>query len=660
MTRFLPLATVPQSASRPCGRSTLAGKPASTPFTRRSALLVWVPAALACAWAACPTSVPLRAATLDLSALSRRASVRYTTVPRKVLAFYYPWYEHSVDPAGKPQKSSWKDVDSAKKRIANVAHFPLLGPYHSHDPQVMAQHCTWARQAGIDGWIASWWGKGSPTDRALGPLLDHCRKARLAATIYYETVPPPQTAASASADLLDVLHRYGRHPAWLRVQGKPVVFIYGRAVGQIGLPAWLAVVDEVNRRYPPGAVLIGDDTSRAAARIFDGIHTYNPVGAMKDKSLQELRQWARKSYGVWGANADAFGRISTVTVVPGYDDTKIRKPGLAVDRMDRQLYQIQWEEALAANPHWVLVTSWNEWYEGSEIEPSIEFGDKYLRLTGQFAARFKAAAPRPGAKGPAPADAAAKWFQSAGMLKGLQAALLPDLDSPAVWVLAHLPTPPEVLSWERAAALRSEDARRWPILVYAGGEHYRQTVGQPGDVDAGLLRYLEGGGLLLVLPAGPMPLHYNEHGRAVGLAEKIGLPLSISGPEGGWESPPPGVRLRFVQVGRPLPHVPAEFPFPPEGDVRWRPLVRHRLAPGDRVIPLIELRDETGKHYGDAAALVEHRTTPPKNAKLLYAWFGLLQGPYAEQVAADLVLLAAQQAGRAPGREASFPGPKNR
>lgn len=599
---------------------------------------------LASAMAIWFSSAASQAAPLDLSALNRRMAERYTQVPRKVLAFYYPWYEHHLDAQGNVQRSSWKGVDAAKKWIANVPHFPLLGPYHSQDPKLMAQHCTWAREAGIDGWIASWWGKGSPTDRALGLLLEHSQKAGLEVTLYYETVPHPQNASSAADDLVDVLQRYGGHPAWLRVQGKPVVFVYGRAVGEIGLPGWLAVIDEVNRRYRPGAVFIGDDTTPAAARIFDGIHTYNPVGAMKDKSASELRGWARSTYATWVANADAFGRISTVTVVPGYDDTKIRKPGLAVGRMNRKLYETQWEEALAANPHWVLITSWNEWYEGSEIEPSIEFGHEYLRLTAQFARQFKGKGPRAAIKLPSPAERAAEWIQAAPELKGLRLAALPDLDSPAVWVLAQLPTPPEVLSWERVAALRSEDVRTWPVLVYAGGEKYRQTVRHPGDVDAGLLRYLEGGGLLLVLPAGPMPFFYNEQGKSVGRAEKLGLPLSVSGRDGGWETPPAGVKLRLVQVGKPLPHVPAEFAFPRAGDLRWRPLVRHRLAAGDRVVPLIELRDESGQHYGDAAAMVEHRITPPKNARVLYAWFGLLQGPYAEQVAVDLLVLAARHA----------------
>ncbi|HID22466.1 MAG TPA: hypothetical protein EYP14_08700, partial [Planctomycetaceae bacterium] len=122
-------------------------------------------------------------------------------------------------------------------------------------------------------------------------------------------------------------------------------------------------------------------------------HTYNTAGALRDKDLQAAREWCRRSYRAWIEAAVTLGRISTVTVIPGYDDTKIRRPGLKVPRRDGALYRMQWEEAIAAQPDWVLITSWNEWHEGSEIEPSVEHGDQYLKLTAEYAKPFVARRP---------------------------------------------------------------------------------------------------------------------------------------------------------------------------------------------------------------------------------------------------------------------------
>ena len=68
-----------------------------------------------------------------------------------------------------------------------------------------------------------------------------------------------------------------------------------------------------------------------------------------------------------------------------------------------------------------------------------------------------------------------------------------------------------------------------------------------------------------------------------------------------------------------------EVPAPPlgSGDIRWRTMVRSRLAPGDRYEWLVRLRDGEGRSYGDAAAYVEHRASAPRGGKVIYAWMRL-------------------------------------
>ena len=306
--------------------------------------------------------------------------------PKLVLAFYYPWY-------GNPDVSGrwihWSGVDLEKKEIASSTHYPKLGPYDSHDPKVCDQHARWAKENGVDGFIVSWWGQGDFSDEAMKPILEAAQKHGLKITIYYETVPEGK-AERAVDDLLYILSRYADHPAWLKVDGKPVIFIYGRTIGQIGLEGWREVIRSLRERYGGGFVLVGDRISPEAAEVFQGIHTYNPCSALQGKSLDQVRKWAAETYPEWVRIAREKGAISCVTVIPGYDDTKIRKPGIKVERFDGKLYETLWEEAIKADPDWILITSWNEWHEGSEIEPSVEYGDLYLELTRRLAERFKA------------------------------------------------------------------------------------------------------------------------------------------------------------------------------------------------------------------------------------------------------------------------------
>ena len=276
-----------------------------------------------------------------------------------------------------------------EKNIVDSTNYPSLGAYDSHDEKLIDQHMLWVQEAGIDGLIVSWWGKDSFEDQALEKLLDGSGRSGLEMTIYYEKIRGEQSARSAAEEILEVLHSHGNHPAWMRHEGKPVIFIYVRALHQIGLESWREVVQRVNEAYPGGAILIGDSQSRRSAQIFDGIHTYNTAGILSGMSENKLKVWANETYSKWVRTAKREGSISTVTVIPGYDDTKVRTPGIRVARFKGRSYREQWRAAIAANPDWVLVTSWNEWHEGSEIEPSMEYGDAYLKMTAELATSFK-------------------------------------------------------------------------------------------------------------------------------------------------------------------------------------------------------------------------------------------------------------------------------
>jgi len=59
------------------------------------------------------------------------------------------------------------------------------------------------------------------------------------------------------------------------------------------------------------------------------------------------------------------------------------------NRADGAFYQATAEAALATNPDGLWINSWNEWVEGTYIEPGVQYGDRYLQLTAQIAARFK-------------------------------------------------------------------------------------------------------------------------------------------------------------------------------------------------------------------------------------------------------------------------------
>ncbi|MBW8040023.1 MAG: hypothetical protein FVQ85_08500 [Planctomycetes bacterium] len=567
---------------------------------------------------------------LQMSMPLNAEGLRENTVSHKVMAFYYPWYGTRDGPGGAGRTVHWGRIDAANKDIQESTHYPTLGAYDSHDPKLIDQHCRWARRAGIDTLIVSWWGHGSFCDRAMGKILDSCRQHGLTACIYYESVPRPQTPKSAADDIIKVLNKYGKHAAHLRVNGKPVVFIYGRTLQELGLTDWLKAIELVNEEYKEGITAIGDQFSYGSARIFDGVHTYNTAGQLRGLNPAAARKWAGQTYRSWVQLADEAGKISTLTVIPGYDDTKIRKPGLAVERYNTKLYRAQWEEAIKANPHWILITSFNEWHEGSEIEPSAEYKHEYLELTGEYSKRFKAkkrSARRQVTSGGFSIEEKAQLRKK---FEKLRIGVLPGAGSMAFWWLMDLGVAMDVLTWDDVVG-GNLTPQKYPVLLYCSGEHYRSTVRKTGDVDDALVSYLRAGGCLGALPGLPWPFYYDQNNKTVSRSGRFGLNI-----QGAWEKPQQDSKLRFVQPQRYLRHVPEQFPFPTSGDQRWRPFFAGKDT---KHTSLLRLHDGQGKYLGDAVAYAEIKS----GGRVIYTWFGLLNGPYAEALLYDIFDFVATQ-----------------
>ena len=237
----------------------------------------------------------------------------------------------------------------------------------------------------------SWWGRESEEAPSLTALFRGAGEAGLILAPYYETGELwRRGAAGVAADLVSLLDRHGHEPAWLRVGGVPVVFLY--ASHRLRPRAWDAVRARLDRE---GRRSSWSRTCRAPS----GSPRARTGSSASTPSTSTPRSCSSPGAGTCGAYraladlARAAGRPFVPAVAPGFDDRQVRTPGTVVDRAGGATYDRSWEAALAVDPSWILVSSWNEWHEGSEIEPSLEHGRRYLDATRAWAERFRQRAP---------------------------------------------------------------------------------------------------------------------------------------------------------------------------------------------------------------------------------------------------------------------------
>jgi len=314
-----------------------------------------------------------------------------------------------------------------------------------------------------------------------------------------------------------------------------------------------------------------------------------------------------------------------------------RTPGTVARRLDGDLYRAQWDAAAQSDADWVVITSFNEWHEGSDIEPSKEHGEKYLRLTRKYAEQFKQHSRQAGDAKPADAKAGAGLSQAARAklkqkLTNKRVGMLGGLNPVGVFLAGQVGIEPEQVTWDELAA---GEAKQFDLLIFGGGEEISAPGEQADKVIDSLKAYLQSGGKLALLPSGPMPMHRSGGGDTLQAMSKLEMPLRVAGSDGvrGWEDPPENGELTFTSPEDRLRGLSETWAFPETGDLRWRPLDASELPDNANATPLLVLENEKGESLGQAATIV----TRAEGGRVGYVWHRLLAGPHRDKLIAAML-----------------------
>jgi len=300
-------------------------------------------------------------------------------------AWYYPWY--------KPEK--WKTNPQPPKGT------PLLGLYNSQNPLIQSKHIDWATGHGIGFWLASWFG---PEDqRALqlfsSPLINDIRIG-----ILYDDILKPddegrfnlddETNQKALTNHIDYLAQtFFSLPQYWKINGRPGIYFYYSRSFYGNLENMFGRVRDISQDYGHKIFIMGDEMGdelywdlpsewpSERLKLYDGITSYLMIPNKKreaEVTNDNYEDILGQFFDAWLKSSKSLGFKFIPFATPGFhvvddpknlvrDISKFKKRlRVAKEYMDPELKMI-------------IISTFNEWYEDTYVEPSPKEGFAYLQ-----------------------------------------------------------------------------------------------------------------------------------------------------------------------------------------------------------------------------------------------------------------------------------------
>jgi hypothetical protein len=299
-------------------------------------------------------------------------------------AYYYPWYGPGKHPVS----------DSLRLHLVPQQDSEL-GEYDSSSSEVISRHIDYSHQANIHFWLCSWWGPGTNEDNVFRhSILPHPYANELKYAILYESTG--RLGSFSDPDYSNLLpdfqyfaDNYFNNPNYLKIDGRPVIFIYLTRVYFRSSSGYDALANL--RAAVPDIYIIADDVfgrnySSNNASKWDAVTAYDVYGQTLQSygstkaALDELKRIISQAKNA--ANSVGVGLIPFAT--PGFNDRYIGGGHRGAPRyfedepasVEGDLFRAMLRDVVVPkvdplSQNILMITSFNEWHEDTQIEPTM-------------------------------------------------------------------------------------------------------------------------------------------------------------------------------------------------------------------------------------------------------------------------------------------------
>jgi hypothetical protein len=253
--------------------------------------------------------------------------------------------------------------------------------YTCHDPAVLRRQIAQAKELNVGGFVVNWYGPRKEfEDTTYGLLQQAAAESGFKIAVQYdEAVDHPGYATEAV--IVDLQYLYDRYlsagggpsrSAYLRYEGRPVIFIFPKD----SATDWNRV-RQVTKSWPDPPLLIYKDQSTKYPDAFDGFYAWVQPGreGWALDGSHDGQDYLKYFYR--NMQEHYPDKIAVGAVWPGFDDSRAAwsrnrhmayrcgKTFAETLRVFRRFYGSE-------NPQpYLLIVTWNDYEEGTDIERSI-------------------------------------------------------------------------------------------------------------------------------------------------------------------------------------------------------------------------------------------------------------------------------------------------
>lgn len=307
----------------------------------------------------------------------------------KLYVHYMPWFEDKSTNNGQwgqhwtmGNKNPDNTSSDGKREIASY-YYPLIGPYASSDADVIEYHLLLMKYAGIDGVLIDWYGIQELWDypankRNTEALVKAMAKVGMEFAIVYEdqtlqSLDSYDKVAQAKADMKYLENNFFNKDTYIKIDGKPLLMTFGPQ--QLKKPSEWTDIFGTLKTKPNFLALYGHYSAASAGTQLNAAGEYIWVDALSMET-----KYARKNdFNLFMGGA--YPGFNAFYKDGGWGDNPLG----VIPHQDGALFQQLLNMAKTQGMSYLQLITWNDFGEGTMIEPTREFGYRFLTQLQSFA-----------------------------------------------------------------------------------------------------------------------------------------------------------------------------------------------------------------------------------------------------------------------------------